>query len=212
MHPGNAAVVPRSSDTLLLGPVEANVAELRRRTPAWDEIPSCAGARSAPASLLHRGGAPAPSKALVSIHHTGVVPPVGTATGGLAPVVWDVIRRITSETAGALEPDRVARAVGGRASVTCVQADSDCVLQSVEACSRRHGAEARRAILLVARKRARGVLLSARCGGRVVSGDVLVGEGKRDHAGLRGLGRRCRSTPEAAASVLSPLVSSIDQR
>jgi hypothetical protein len=68
---------------------------------------------------------------------------------------------ISSETAGALEPDRVARAVGGRASVTCVRADSDCVRQSVEACSRRHGAEARRAILLVARKRARGVLLSA---------------------------------------------------
>jgi hypothetical protein len=71
---------------------------------------------------------------------------------------------MSSETAGALEPDRVARAIGGRASVTCVQADSDCVLQSVEACSRRHGAEARRAILLVARKRARGVLLSALSG------------------------------------------------
>jgi hypothetical protein len=45
MHPGNAAVVPRSSDTLLLGPVEANVAELRRRTPAWDEHRSSRGVR-----------------------------------------------------------------------------------------------------------------------------------------------------------------------
>jgi hypothetical protein len=51
------------------------------------------------------GRARAPSKALVSIHHTSVAAPAGTGTGGLVPVVWDVIRRITSETTG----DRDAR-------------------------------------------------------------------------------------------------------
>jgi hypothetical protein len=49
MHPGSAAVMPRTSGALLLSAVEANVAELRRRTPAWDEQEKSG---SSPHSLL----------------------------------------------------------------------------------------------------------------------------------------------------------------
>jgi hypothetical protein len=37
MHPGSAAVMPRTSGALLLSAVEANIAEFKLRTPAWDE-------------------------------------------------------------------------------------------------------------------------------------------------------------------------------
>jgi hypothetical protein len=55
------------------------------------------------------GRAPAPRKALVSMHHTSVAAPAGTGTGAFAPVVWDVTRRNTSETTGALAPIGSAR-------------------------------------------------------------------------------------------------------
>jgi hypothetical protein len=38
MHPGTAAVIPRTSGALLLSAVEANVAEFRCRTPARDDV------------------------------------------------------------------------------------------------------------------------------------------------------------------------------
>jgi hypothetical protein len=58
-------------------------------------------------------------------------------------VVWDVLRRITSETAGALEPRSRRVCIVGAAPVSRFdQADSHpCVPPSLEACSLRSGAE-----------------------------------------------------------------------
>jgi hypothetical protein len=69
-----------------------------------------------------------------------------------APVVWDVTRRIRSETAGALKPHRVLGHRRSSASVTVIQAESDRrVPQRVEPCSLRQGAGVSVALLLVVR-------------------------------------------------------------
>jgi hypothetical protein len=87
--------------------------------------------------------AAAPSGPSSSMH--GAIAAVPTAAGlPVAPsVVWDVIRRITSETAGALEPRSRRVCIVGAAPVSRFdQADSHPrVPPSREACSLRSGAE-----------------------------------------------------------------------
>jgi hypothetical protein len=78
-------------------------------TTAADEIQSCAGARSARASLPHLWNSASASAAEgAGIHASHERCGAGRHWDGrVRPVVCDGTRRITSDTAGALEPDRV---------------------------------------------------------------------------------------------------------
>jgi hypothetical protein len=83
----------------------AGTSAVKAGATALDEIQSCAGLRRPRSCICGRARPPAIAPA--SMHHTSVAAPASTGTSGFARVVWDVIRRITSKTAGALEPDRV---------------------------------------------------------------------------------------------------------
>ena len=122
--------------------------------------------RSAPASLLDlwKGVSGAES---AGIHaRTSVAAPAATGTGGFAPVVWDVIRRITSETAdaprvdrvGAQRQDEVRHAAGVVAVSVCIEGAMP-VPRFVRAGSGLSSASGPQTALFVAEHKSRAALL-----------------------------------------------------
>ena len=148
----------------------------------------------------------APPNALVSMHHMSVAAPAGTGTGAF-PVVSDVIRRITSETAGRPGADRV-RAVEhvwiatlhvGR-GLGLRRWRRGCPVSSISALS---AALARTRARASMRSRAPGLPRLLRVVPRDHEGEVRIGGTSSQPARAPGAGRLLGSTDRIASRASS---------